>query len=997
MPLQKQYWEMTFGQAGRNKRIDEKVLESPNLSELINGEITSPGRIQKRHGYVSVEDDQTDDYGFSTGTRGNREGALVAIDNYAITDYNSTTEWTNDATSLLATSAVRTLLSDVKHSYSNVDIAYYNDYYYITATKTAGGISRGYLYVFDSNFVLINTELITLTSNVIKPVVYNSTVVIFENTGTGYIYANIIDQSDQTIDSYVASITNADTTDLLYDVTVNSTYAYVVYSTNAGGIGIAKIDNTGTSLGSTGTSGHGTADGAIAVHYNSVTDSILLVYSNTSNGVYYVIFTTSPSVSTSGTVDSGYYDAENIAIGTWTSFVVFVQRPGAVTSDTFITIYAISSSYVYEKSKMFNCGLAHKPVGSYIDDTTTPLLGICSSIENFNVFYTVQIKSDYSASFYPLRAEPVAKYMYRMNSAIGGGDSPSGSVSNCVGTDSYTYHFVATDVSGNVAICTLSYGVTGEPFQRRFHSVTLGSSVLISGSIPLVWDGLVAREIGFSHPPEIIDDTVGSSGSMADGDYNFVVIYKIADNNGREYFSQVSTPYSVNVSGGSGTADVEIEFTASIHRPDWDSNQDEKRLVIAYLYRTVDGPGSIYYESAKITAMTEHAWFSDSTIIATLTSGQSDSNLSDNPLLYTTGEILERCAPPPLDHICLYDNRVWGIDSETGDIPYSAEIIEGEGPWFNSAFVVSNPVDKNKPVALVDTQSFLMVFYRDAIGAIYGQGYNDLGTDGNLTGVKILVNNLGCSDQKSIIKTPVGVVFKAQSGFHLMGYDGSTPQYIGGGVSDYDSSTVVSADLIQDKKQVRFVLTGADEPILIYNYEYNQWYAWGYDVGGTWCTKSGGTVIDNVHYIVNADTGNTLAQDAGYLDGVITDSVYSEEDYTLSLTTPWIKLTGLQGFQRILKAWILGTFESDHDMTVEIDYDYDDSNTDTVTITDLSTEIGEDLYQVRIGIPNQRCQAIRFKITIDTSSYDEGAGATLTGLRLEYMVKRGAMRSPNYG
>lgn len=986
------------------RRTDEKVLESPSLSELMNGEITSPGRIQKRHGYVSVEDDQTDDYGLSAGTRAKRGSALASISDYAITDYNDALEWTNNATSLLAISNVRTLLSDSKYAHSNVDMAYYNGYYYVTATKTIGANNTGYLYVYDSDFTLVNTELVTNTANPLKPIVYNSTVVVFENNGSGTIYANIVSQSTQSIASTTSPITSASTSVLLYDVTTNGTYAYVAYTNNAGNPSIARITSAGASSGSTGTSGHGSGNGAITIQYDSVSTTIMMAYSNTSNGVFYIIISTTPAVLYSGTISTSYYDGENIVVGSWHStypYVVAVQRPGTTDVESYVYLYSVYGSTVVQKGRVFGTALAHKSVGYYEDDVVTPLFGVYRQQDDFGVFYTLQIKSNYSPVAAPERVEPIAKYMYRMTSGVGGGPSPAGSVSNCVvGASANTYHFAAVDVNDNVCICTFSYEGSGDEFQKRFHSVPVGNELFISGSIPLVWDGQTAREIGFSHPPVITDDTVTlSGGDIDDGTYNYIVLFKVSDNNGRVYRSLRSLPYEVVISGGGSSSQVEIEFLPAIHRPDWDEDENEDRLCTAELYRTEDN-GTIYYKVAEISTQNDHAWFSDvyATSAPTITDDLDDSDITDNEQLYTTGGVLERCAPPPLDYIAYYDNRIWGIDSETGNIVHSSEIIEGEGPWFNAAFVVSNPADRDKPIAIVDTQSFLMVFYRDAIGAIYGQGYNDLGTDGNLTGVKILVNNLGCSEQKSIIKTPSGVIFKAQSGFHIIGYDGSPPQYIGGGVSDYDSSTVVSTDLIQDKKQARFVLSGTGEPLLIFNYEFNQWYVWGYDIGGTWCTKTGSCVIDNVHYLVNGDTGNTLVQNAAYRDGVV-DGSYSAEPYAFSLTTPWIKLTGLQGFQRVLKAWILGTYESYHDLTVEIDYDYSESNTDTVSIDNVGLDHTDilDPYQVRIGIPKQRCQAIRFKITIDTSPHNEDDGATLTGLRLEYMAKRGAMRAPNFG
>lgn len=1021
MPLQKQYWEMIFGQSGRVKRTDEKVLESPALSELSNGEIVSPGKIQKRHGYLSLEDSPDSDYDLSVGTRAKRGGALVSIGDYNVTEYNDATEWINDATSLLAASEARYLISTQKFTWSHVDVMCYGGYYYIAATRNLGSEKLAFLFIFDSNFSLVNKTLVVPGSTTVyyakvhlvptsSPPSQN-VAVFFRNESNYILYMKFINQSTYQLGSALSLATDCNTTYPFFDITSTYIYTYIAYNNDNPGVTVLKVNESGTVVDSDDYNALGVADECLAIRANELNAypdfSIMLAFCNTSNGVRYVIYDEDLTIGYSNAITSpvigSLTSVDNIVIGTWiskTKYVVVVQLTASPVTESMLLTFYVNNGVVTAAGIAIGVGIIHKAVGyATSDDIEAPFFGLCRDQDYYCVYYTVQVKSDYESTPLPIRLEPVAKYFYRMGSGIGGSASPESFVSNCVvGTDSKTYHYAAVDIDGKIVLCTFSFDDSGDTFQKRLHSVPVGNDIAIAGSVPLLWDGQVAREIGFTYPPIIRDASTASGGSIADGDYSYIAVYKVIDNSGRVYRSQISEPFDVTVTGLSGAGMVTIQIRPSVYRPDWDSEEDEDRLPTFELYRTEEGPGSVYYKVAEISASDEHAWFSDSYDYSSpeIDDTLADASITSLETLYTTGGLLERCAPPPLDDIALYDNRLWGIDSETGNIVYSAEIVEAEGPWFNQAYVVTSLADIGKPIRIIDTQSFLMVFYKDNIGAIYGQGFNDLGVDGNLTYPKIIVNNLGCSEPKSIAKTPAGIIFKAESGFHIIGYDGSPPQYIGAGVSDYDDYEVVSADVIEDKKHARFVLATSTKPILIYNYEFNQWYVWSYNIDGTWVEKTGGAVIDNVHYLAIGNTGNTFKQGNGYKDGYFSGT-YTTGAYDFSITTPWIKLAGLQGFQRVLKAWILGTFESDHDMVVEIDYDYNETNTQTVTITDLSSEIGEDLYQVRIGIVRQRCEAIRFKITIDTSAYSDGAGATLTGLRFEYMAKRGGMRAPNFG
>ncbi len=94
-------------------------------------------------------------------------------------------------------------------------------------------------------------------------------------------------------------------------------------------------------------------------------------------------------------------------------------------------------------------------------------------------------------------------------------------------------------------------------------------------------------------------------------------------------------------------------------------------------------------------------------------------------------------------------------------------------------------------------------------------------------------------------------------------------------------------------------------------------------------------------------------------------------------------------------------------MKIEIAYDYEEFYREQLlwtagTVLDIS-EFGDDIlfgddsvfggvsdgvYQVRVHMPRQKCQAVKFRIS-DVSSSDAGASMELTALDLEIGVKKG--------
>ncbi len=138
---------------------------------------------------------------------------------------------------------------------------------------------------------------------------------------------------------------------------------------------------------------------------------------------------------------------------------------------------------------------------------------------------------------------------------------------------------------------------------------------------------------------------------------------------------------------------------------------------------------------------------------------------------------------------------------------------------------------------------------------------------------------------------------------------------------------------------------------------------------------------------------------------VLRESVGTFLDYStpvlMSFTTAWLKLTGLQGFQRAYACYLIGQYLSPHKIQVNIGYDYSAGTYQSVLIqpTNFTPNYGGDalygssspfggpgsLEQWRIFLDRQKCQAVQFSVS---EVYDPslgivaGAGFTLSGINL---------------
>jgi hypothetical protein len=354
----------------------------------------------------------------------------------------------------------------------------------------------------------------------------------------------------------------------------------------------------------------------------------------------------------------------------------------------------------------------------------------------------------------------------------------------------------------------------------------------------------------------------------------------------------------------------------------------------------------------------------------------------------------------------LFNNRLWLVDAEdTNLLWFSKQVIEATPVEMSDLLTLyiaptTGSQGSTGPVtALAPMDDKLIIFKKDALGYINGIGPDNTGSNSSYSDFTLINSVVGCTNEKSIVFTPQGLMFQSDKGIWLVGRDLST-QYIGSPVEGLTlGATVQSAENIPTTNQVRFTLDSGIT--LMYDYFYGQW---GSFVG---IPAISSTIYNNLHTYINA-LGQVLQETPGqYLDG--------SNPVLMSFTTGWANLAGLQGFQRLYEINLLGGYVTPFKLNVQLSYDYDSAALQSTMVSPIypgpawggdqlwgSSNVwggASRTFEARVFPQKQKCESFQISIAeiYDPSlGIQAGAGLTLSGFNLIVGQKRGS-RTNNSG
>lgn len=376
----------------------------------------------------------------------------------------------------------------------------------------------------------------------------------------------------------------------------------------------------------------------------------------------------------------------------------------------------------------------------------------------------------------------------------------------------------------------------------------------------------------------------------------------------------------------------------------------------------------------------------------------ADAAILGNAIIYTNGGVLEDIAPPASIHTALFSNRLWLIDAEDRNLLwFSKQVIENvpvEMADLLTMYVAptSGAQGSTGPMtALAAMDDKLIIFKKDAIYYVNGIGPDNTGANSQFSDPVFITSAVGCANPGSIVLMPNGLMFQSDKGIWILGRDLNT-NYIGAPVEAYNSIIVNSAQTIPGTNQVRFVLD--NNLTLVYDFFFNQW-----------CTFNNIYAISSTLYqgyqtYLN-EYGAVFQETPGiYLDG--------SQPVLMSLTTGWINIAGLQGYERFYQMYLLGTYYTPFNLNISLAYDYNQSAVQQTLITpnNYTPAWGGDsvwgsdtawggpgnVFEARLFPQKQKCES--FQVTVQeifdsTYSNNSGAGLSLSGLNLIIGMKKG--------
>lgn len=1064
MPLMPQLIPIKFTD-GINQKVDSKTLEIPTLLELINGVKKKQNRISKRFGYdilsTEIEGGGNIEAGEALGIFQDELNLYTGTKLYS---YSSAIRKWKDKGNIVSVIAETKPLIRNNYQQSNISSNTIDNVSIYAWEDSRGGV-RYSVYDQSDGTILVNDESIEATGARPRILTFGSYFLIFytKSSDTSLRYRLIAKTTPTSI-----GISTAVTADMNavpnYDCVTIGTKIFFVYYDDTSTISLRTIDEDFAV--SSVTVITGTASRALAIISDESQNAWIAWSDGTDVRVtvrnFIITELLAPTV-----LEAASGDVINITgtvsetIGTFWYEVTNADTSKHLISTNTMTLAGLAGTAAMFKRSV---GLASKAF-------------VYNDVSYIGTIY----ESTYQASYFVISEDGsiVAKLNHNVGGVLVNNNCLT-EVSVISDTTFLFSAQVKTRLESENNVLFSLKGVSSSTLDfsnnNKFQNAELGQ-LLIAGAVLQSYDGVSVNEHGFNlYPENLSSQILNHGGSMADGTYQYTGTYEWTDNLGEIHRSAPSTPaHSVviatpsnktwtnaNVSTGSDTITItahgfytgmQFRVTTAGTLPTplvvatdyYVIKVDDNTIKVATSYAnavagtainltaagsgtstvvvTVAGTSSVIvtFPTLRLTAKTQvrcvlyrteslglefrrvtsvtSPTLSDPTVDSvTFTDTNSDASIISNDLIYVTGGILENIAPPACSLITTYKDRMFLLD-EDGVLWYSKKWAKGYPVEFNDSLVINPSAagGRVKGLGVIDSNFILQKLQK--VESFAGEGPDDTGNGVDYGAPQEVTSDTGGDNPNSIASTADGLVFKSPKGLYQINRSLQS-NYIGANVEDYNDLLITSSASLPKANQIRFVTD--DNIAMIYDYFFNQW--------STFSNHSAqDTAIWNNKFLMLRSNGEVWQESDSYQDG--------DQAIPLTVTTGWISLAGLQGFQRIWRMFVMGEYKSPHKLRVSVGYDFN-TEYEQVAIVDVNdvyiiSTWGEEgpwgveppvwggefpFYGFEFHLTRQKCTSIRFKFEDDQNSLESfGEGLNLSSITLQIGLKQGLnkMQSKN--
>lgn len=580
-------------------------------------------------------------------------------------------------------------------------------------------------------------------------------------------------------------------------------------------------------------------------------------------------------------------------------------------------------------------------------------------------------------------AEP---YSYRVNSIVRSSVSPDEIVhASEVFTRAPIYFSVLAIVNRGIDIARVGMRAAVKPM--RWESI--GAAAHSHGGMHIATDGDSAFENSVHTAPEtprVAQNAVGYATGFfptATAVRNVIAGWVWIDAAGNEHRSGVSLPVSSRTNASPNTS-----LTLNVSPPPL-SADGLARTMILRVWVTGDvsagAAADAYYlireSSIFVTVTNGVGWWR-----VELTSLPVSLVAGEQP--YTAGGVLPAEAPPALRDLAAWQDVLVGIDAGDRNLLWYTKPLEpGIAPEWSAALTIRLPSDGGDVVSLNTVDDKLVALKERAIYYVVGTPRDRLGQGTDPIAVRV-ASDVGCLGRHTTALVPDGLLFVASNGRGLCLLDRGMSlrrmRQAEDRFAEY-GPTIHSAVVVPHESCVRWATTGGF--VVSLDYEHGAISRFTAYRGG-----QHQAVIDGRVWLLQA--AGTLTREA--LEGA--GDVVADQAPYWSVTTAWIKLAGLNGFQRVRRLVLLST-QPERDkgavgLTALVAYDYDPTPAGSAAWEPLQWGPGSNGKQVMWHLPRQKCTSIRFTVSENAIGLPPASPVYTSVLLSQLSLRCGVKQSP---
>ncbi len=530
-------------------------------------------------------------------------------------------------------------------------------------------------------------------------------------------------------------------------------------------------------------------------------------------------------------------------------------------------------------------------------------------------------------------------------------------------------------------------------------SSTVGQETYIVGSFLQAWDGRTTFDVSMRAPQGSMVSAANANGGglLQVGTY----IYQF----GSSYRSGAGVlhrgPLSVQLSEDVSSANSSMEWLLSPQSIDCKQTTatgfalESAGEVMRDVYRS-EANGSVVYELSW--APRWNTFPNDPTsLLNTYIDLRDDAQIIDGaayeistrPQPYTSSGELEDVQPPASYTRLFHLGRLFIVTGGRREIWYAKDVKENPGiaPGFSQDM---RELYEQDITALASMDEKRIVFWERGIWYVVGDGPTVAGTDNRFSSPQVIQSDVGCTNPRSVVSTPMGVLFQSDENLYLL-TRGLTVDWIGKDAQDTVAAypLITSAVLVAHEGEVRFTCNtsdGTEGVMLVFDY-----------TRGTWTTRDygGASLRDAILH----DGDYYFATDADVFRELTTTHLDSGSFVASTVELESIVPSGPIGWQRVRIAKLLGQSLSNHGMTVSIGRDFATTYEQSETFAAGSSPTATGAHaRCEVLLTVQRRQAVQLKFTdaapSNTTLYPlgNGAGFQFEGVALLVVPKDGLPR-----